>query len=188
MDLSYDLKLNDVKEAAKASACPNPTAPSMTKCSATSISLSWTFPQPPGLAQQVEVQYSRSKPKKITAKALTGLLANNYDALPWKALCTKCWDLPSFSSYSVENLHPGDGYMFRMRYRSYLGWSEYSEPSEAFFTLPDRPSSPEAPICVSILSDTIQLYWTVPERNNGRWWYLQLDFFIKLRVTLPTCV
>lgn len=168
VNLEYKLSVEDIKEASKSDliynkenkdcnyiCCEKPNPPELKEAEKNTIQIFWSLPQPIGISQNVEVQYSLYNDKKSKTE------------IKWDALCSKDWNLPHFTCCSLEYLSPGVDYIFRLRYKNYLGWSEYSEISDVISTLPDRPSPPLSLNYITLLSDSIHLKWHEPCKTNG---------------------
>ena len=81
---------------------------------------------------------------------------------PWSALVSKTWDLRNFTTFTFDKLTPGACYLFRLRYRNHLGWSEYSSPSRIYQTTPAAPTSPVPPLSDAIMPHAVHLRWAPP--------------------------
>jgi hypothetical protein len=141
---------------------PFPSPPSLLQATTTSLSLSWTLPDPPGVSQYVEIQF-----RKYRLSSDPNQLSLLHPPSAWAALVTRTWDKESFTSYLFLNLSPGISYQFRLRYRSHRGWSEYSDPSSLYTTQPDRPSTPHSPLSSAILPHAVHLSWSFPWHNGS---------------------
>jgi hypothetical protein len=169
--VEYEFSLGDVKAALGYAIldktdihtryCPPPKQIRLDAFDSTSMSLSWEYPQVPGLTHQVEVQLMlmSSDPRKDKATLEEGM---------WQTLYTKNWESKDFFSYKFEKLLPGQRFVFRWRYHNFLGWSPYANISDVCQTLPDRPTTPKVPYCAATFADSAQLYWSAPTRDNGK--------------------
>jgi hypothetical protein len=187
--IEYTFSVDDITAAKKFATldvalglCPAPEPPALVKAEPSSIHINWKLPQPPGLAQKVEVQYaslsgaivyevngdgplSASTKAKISTKTVIDPSARD---LVWSSLASKHWSMPEFDNHVMENLRNGARLVFRIRYLNYLGWSFYSKPSQPMETVPDVPSVPVAPLIGGLFHDSVQLFWYPPSLNNGR--------------------
>jgi hypothetical protein len=73
----------------------------------------------------------------------------------------------NFTTFTFENLYPGTAYQFRLRYRNHKGWTEFSEPSSPYRTLPGPPSTPRPPCSSAILPHAAHLSWRAPAANGA---------------------
>jgi len=157
----------------------DPEPPTLTSRTQTSLSLGWeNLPDPPGLTQYVDVQYSRLLRHKnkvffqyldTTANA-NGIYPFDMEQVseePWSALVSKTWDSSNFTNFTFGELTPGTSYVFRLRYRNHRGWSEYSSPSSIYRTEPGAPVPPVAPLSDAIMPHAVHLRWRPPPDNNG---------------------
>lgn len=178
-ELSIHNLLENIEKNTDTIVEPNP--PALTSRTQSSLLLSWDdLPDPPGLSQYVEVQYSRilrHKNKKFF-NALDSDMTLNHAGVhecdltaikeeAWLALVSKTWDSPSFTRFTFTDLTPGSSYLFRLRYRNHRGWSEFSPPSRVFRTEPGVPCSPSPPLSNAIMPHAVHLRWSPPADNNG---------------------
>lgn len=157
----------------------DPEPPVLTARTQTSLTLNWDhLPDPPGLSQYVDVQYSRllrHKNKPLfhyldKTNSQIGIYDFDMDLIseePWSALVSKTWDSSNFTHFCFGDLSPGAPYVFRLRYRNHRGWSEYSEPSRIYRTEPGVPSAPVPPLSDAIMPHAVHLRWAPPPDNNG---------------------
>jgi len=135
--LDYRFHFNDFKHFSDSIRIPEP--PKIKDVSQTSILLCWTYPEPKGIAQICEIQFSLISEKE--------LLDDDYQYnCKWNACVTKRFEFPNFDTFSFDNLSPGQCFIFRIRYRNLRDWSGYSEASDIMTTLPSSPSAPNAPV------------------------------------------
>lgn len=134
-----------------------PSAPKLVESQKTSLSITWTLPERPGISQLCEVQYLKFDERSNSVIT---------DNPRWIMLVSKRWEYKDFMTFTMENLSPGTCYVFRVRYRNNVEWSVYSEPSEIFRTLPDVPCAPAQPLVCRLFPDSCQLIWS-PSKDNG---------------------
>lgn len=185
IDVSYTFHVNDIikvnlfKESTKSkSVITIPAPPSLQHADTTSILLKWVLPFPPGVATKIEIYYTSSldidtcinssdSPSSPSRKGNNDTKIEAGLKNRWLLLVTKSWDLRNFNTYKLEELLPGVGFYFRIRYKCCYGWSEFSEPSKYIKTLPSAPEPPLAVISGAILSDSVQIFWSLPLKDNG---------------------
>lgn len=127
-----------------------------------SLTLKWTLPQPPGISQQVELQYIQILRPKLFEND-----KNKSVNLNWSALVTKTYDFLDFLNFKFDNLSPGNCFIFRLKYRNHIGWSQFSEPSKMIRCLADRPSIPRVPTCNLLTATAVEVCWNVPDNDYG---------------------
>mmetsp|Transcript_24955 Transcript_24955/g.36806 ORF Transcript_24955/g.36806 Transcript_24955/m.36806 type:complete len:905 (+) Transcript_24955:149-2863(+) len=159
--VTYDITIDSIAKAIELNAAvqATPLPPQLQGRTQESLDLYWELPDPPGIAQYVEVQYRRYR-----AACVAG---NPTDPYPWQALVSKTWDTTCFRSHLFEPLKPGRSFEFRLRYRNHKGWSEFSAPSIVYSTLPGVPSTPRPPSSSAILPHATHLYWNPPDCNGA---------------------
>lgn len=185
IDVSYTFHVSDIikvnmfRESSKSkSIITIPAPPSLQHADTTSILLKWVLPFPPGVTTKVEIYYTSSldiecadnttaTPSSPSRKGTNESKVEVNMRNRWLLLVTKSWDFRNFSTYKLEELSPGVGFYFRIRYKCCYGWSEFSEPSKYIKTLPSVPEPPLAVISGAILSDSVQLFWSLPLKDNG---------------------
>ena len=87
--------------------------------------------------------------------------------LKWITCISKRWEYGGFTSHIIEDLSPGIGVVFRLRYRNVDTWSTWSESTEIFTTLPAVPSRPGAPLLTRIFPDSCCCVWNKPKGNGS---------------------
>ena len=174
---TYDIPADDIKDAMAtcklvAKKIIAPTPPSLEHAGSNILSLKWEFIFPPGLSQQVELQY-------LSSKLFSPIRSGHSDStdIPkqpkkpkesqWQLLVTRSWSLENFDSYTFHDLLPGVGFYFRIRIYSHEGWSPYSEISELFKTVASRPSQPGPPFIAVSMPSCLQLRWTRANSNGS---------------------
>lgn len=182
-NVTYDLCADDIKDALASSKslvkkliAPNP--PFLELAGTNILSMKWDFVFPPGLSQQVELQY-------ISANLVTGLrssispetdgprLVKRPRESQWQLLVTRSWCAENFDSFIFNDLPPGTGFYFRIRTWSHEGWSPYSEMSSLMRTFATRPSQPGAPIIAVSMATCMQLRWSRASANGSKIkWYI----------------
>jgi len=85
----------------------------------------------------------------------------------WHSLVTLSYAQPNFSSFTFDHLQPGEGFVFRLRYRNHLSFSPYSLPTLLISTRSAPPSVPEPPVLGPVTSTSVMLFWQPPSRDNG---------------------
>ena len=175
--ITLDICADDIKDAITTCKLPSkklvpPNPPFLKFAGSNTLSIKWEFIYPPGLSQQVELQYLSSKVFSHIRPAPTE--TSDIPRQPkrpkesqWQSLVTRSWSLESFDSYLFENLPPGVGYYFRIRIWSHEGWSQYSEMSELFRTFASRPSQPGAPVIAVSMPSCLQLRWARGNANGS---------------------
>lgn len=81
----------------------------------------------------------------------------------------------NFLSFTFDNLCPGTSFQFRLRYRNHKGWTEFSEASNPYRTLPGAPSTPRPPCSSAILPHAAHLSWRPPAANGAAIEYYVLE-------------
>lgn len=85
----------------------------------------------------------------------------------WYSLVTRGYQNSDFASHTFDRLQPGDGFIFRLRYRNHLSFSPYSAPTQLVFTKAAAPSVPETPVLGVLTPTSVMLFWQPPQRDNG---------------------
>jgi hypothetical protein len=134
---------------------PVPDPPFLALSTNSSLTVAWMLPEPPGIARYVEIQY------RPASSAVDGPAKN------WAALANKSLGCVNFSSCVVCDLPPGAKYTFRLRYHNHRGWTEFSESSLEYATLPSRPSAPKPPVCMAAMPHAVSLRWSAPISDGG---------------------
>jgi hypothetical protein len=179
--INYEVSIGNLMDNLKMNSDKilDPDPPTLTSRTRTSLTLGWdNLPDPPGLSQYVDVQYSRllRHKNKTFFKFLdktpneSGIYDCDEESLskePWLALVSKTWDTRNFTSFVFSDLTPGSSYVFRLRYRNHKGWSEFSGASRIYRTEPGAPSPPVAPLSDAIMPHAVHLRWAPPSDNNG---------------------
>ena len=177
VEITYELTIEDLRKAHKYNeqnsecvAPPLPLPPLQLGATCTSMKLTWKLPQPPGIATNVEIQFAPLPPPGDNCDDLEGYPSevDDVDADAWRALVNKAYERPDFHVHVVEDLLPGRRYAFRLRYRTFSGWSKFSRQSRALATLCTAPDAPEAPLSGLVMCESVLLFWSAPLRDNGR--------------------
>lgn len=179
-EITYNLSLEEVESAharmSQTQTIAGPDPPRLHEAFKSSLDIYWELQYPPGIIQTVEIQYaivynqssmSYRKRSERVFKSSRGGVFNGFYGSQWLSWIQKRWSEKNFFTASLEDLNPGTGYLFRMRFRGSLGWSEYSEPSPVYLTRPDVPSKPKPVSCIAKTPNSALLKWVQPECSNG---------------------
>jgi len=180
--ISYHLTVDEIKKSKKKIedylANPyKPAHPFLTHATETTLHLRWALPESPGLSKEVELEYTQDfsvlndppeHPKTIQEQTKTPTKApvKALKDQKWIPLVSKTWDLTTFMFHNFDDLRPGFRCVVRMRYRNFIGWSVWSNPSAIIETLPGPPSTPDSPLVELASYDTVKLRWG-PTAENG---------------------
>ena len=121
-----------------------PSPPYLDTCTRETLHIAWNLPEATGIAQLCELQYSKYDNEKDKDKGKGGDHSHDVNSTPsvkWITCASKRWEYANFTNFLLENLSPGMYYIFRVKYRNNLNWSEYSTPSKPLRTLSDVPRS-----------------------------------------------
>jgi hypothetical protein len=177
VDLAYSLDVADIlkylADMKTLDGLPDPQPPALAEATKTSLDLQWLncLPYPPGIVQAVELQYALMN---VAATTLARSSSDNHTtegesnrgdaAAPtphlWSLLVSRTYSKSQIGMYKWTHIAPGSNFVVRIRYRtSGTNWSDYSEPSAVYSTLPDRPRQPPPPTCLAVTSFAIQIMW-----------------------------
>lgn len=180
--ITYTLDVEEIRKSKKKVedylANPyKPTPPFLSHATETTLHLRWVLPESPGLSKEIELEYTQDfsvlndppeYPKTIAeeSKSPASSPGKAKKNPKWIPLVSKTWDMTTFMFHNFDDLRPGFRCVVRMRYRDFIGWSVWSNPSAIISTLAGPPSVPAAPEVVLAAYDSIKLRWS-PTADNG---------------------
>jgi len=148
---------------------PPPKPPVLKEATLNQLRISWEVPfEEFGLVQRMEVHY-RSEGNPDPSRN------------PWQILFSKSWLLAQEMEHTLGDLHPYQGFFFKVRAESHIGAGEFSEPSGLFRTRAGPPAAPITPIFAQVTNNMIVLLWR-PPRSNG---FPILNYTLRYKQALP---
>lgn len=117
---------------------PVPKPPKLVDATQTSLTLSWKKAADTTV-DRYEIQYRRADSPNS----------------PWASLA----GVASVKNVRLESITCHTAYVFRIRSHNPAGWSEFSGPSEVFWSLPGIPSLPNPPVAGALTNTYASIFW-----------------------------
>ena len=148
---------------------PKPPALKSATCHSLHIDWQQSLIELPGITQIVEVQsYTYKNVTDQSSHDLKALIKTQpASPLKWVTCVSKRWEYEGFTSHILEDLAPGMGVVFRLRYRNVDTWSTWSDSTDLYTTLPTVPSRPGSPLITKVFPDSCCCVWSKPKGNGS---------------------
>uniref|UniRef100_K3WJQ6 HECT-type E3 ubiquitin transferase n=1 Tax=Globisporangium ultimum (strain ATCC 200006 / CBS 805.95 / DAOM BR144) TaxID=431595 RepID=K3WJQ6_GLOUD len=133
-------------------------------------------PMPPRLVEATQISLA------LTWKKSTDTTVDRYEIQyrradspnnPWSSLAV----VSSGKNVSLENVPCHTAYLFRMRGRNPAGWSDFSSPSDVFWSLPGVPSLPNPPVAGALTNTYASIFWSRVNDHGA----LPVVYFLEMR-------
>ncbi len=159
---------------------PTPDIPNIETIDKTSIVLSWALPQPVGVVHSVELQHAiisstefkqlsakMSPSKRTTLKKGEKPVEKEDDGFKWSIEATKRYEYLGIRGHKIDKLQPGSQHIFKIRYKDFMGWSDFSIITSVITTLPDVPTQVRGLKSVAVYPDAVHLEWNRAGSNGS---------------------
>lgn len=138
-------------------------------------------PKPPKLVEATQTSLVLGWKKSIDTTAdryeLQYRRADSPNSM-WASLAV----VSAVKNVTLSNVNCHMAYHFRMRCRNPAGWSDFSDVSDAFWTLPGAPATPHPPVAGAVTNTYASIFWSKVDDHGAA----PVVYFLEMRESSTT--